>query len=98
MCVSKLTIIGPDNDLSPDRRQAIIWTNAGILLIGPLATNLSEILIEILQGTKGTGFAVIWTYTWTIISHDLKVHKIEFDIFWRHHCCCHSEVQNISIY
>ena len=27
--------------------QAIIWTNAGILLIGPLATNFSEILIEI---------------------------------------------------
>ena len=32
------------------RRQAIIWTNAGILLIGPgpLGTNFSEILIEIL--------------------------------------------------
>ena len=29
--VSKLTIIGSDNGLSPGRRQAIIWTNAGIL-------------------------------------------------------------------
>ena len=48
ICVSKLTIIGPHNGLSPDRRQAIIWTNAGILLIGPLGTNFSEILIEIL--------------------------------------------------
>ena len=48
ICVSKLTIIGSDNGLSPDRRQAIIWTNAGILLIGPLRTNFSEILIEIL--------------------------------------------------
>ena len=47
ICVSKLTIIGSDNGLSPDRRQAIIWTNAGILLIGPLGTNFSEILIEI---------------------------------------------------
>ena len=28
-------------------RQAIIWTNAEILFIGPLATNFSEILIEI---------------------------------------------------
>ena len=28
ICVSKLTIIGSDNGLSPDRRQAIIWTNA----------------------------------------------------------------------
>ena len=48
ICVSNLTIIGSDNDLSPDRRQAIIWTNAGILLICPLGTNFSEILIEIL--------------------------------------------------
>ena len=47
ICVVDLTIIGSDNGLSPGRRQAIIWTNAGILLIGPLGTNLSEILIEI---------------------------------------------------
>ena len=47
ICVGKLTIIASDNGLSPERRQAIIWTNAGILLIGPLGTNLSEILIEI---------------------------------------------------
>ena len=32
----------------PDRRQAIIWTNAGLLLIGPLGTNFIEIFIEIL--------------------------------------------------
>ena len=47
ICVGKLTIIGSDNGLSPERRQAIIWTNAGILLIGPLGTNFSEIVIEI---------------------------------------------------
>ena len=46
ICVGNLTIIGPDNGLSPGRRQAIIWTNAGILLIGPLGTNFSEIVIE----------------------------------------------------
>ena len=34
--------------MSPDRRQAIIWTNDGLLLIGPLGTNFIEILIEIL--------------------------------------------------
>ena len=48
ICISKLTIIGSDNGLSPDWRQAIIWTNAGLLLIWPLATNFSEILTEIL--------------------------------------------------
>ena len=47
ICVGKLTIIGPDNGLSPGRRQAIMWTNAGILLIEHLGTNLSEILIKI---------------------------------------------------
>ena len=47
LCVSKLTTIGSGNGLSPGRRQAIIWTNAGILLIGPIGTNFSEILIEI---------------------------------------------------
>ena len=47
ICVSKLTIIGSDNGLSPGRRQAIIWTNAGIWLIGVLGTNVSEILIKI---------------------------------------------------
>ena len=47
-CVGKLSIIGSDNGLSPGRRQAIIWTNDGILLIGPLGTNFSEILIKII--------------------------------------------------
>ena len=42
MYVSKLTMIGSDNGLSPGRRQAIIWTNAGILLIQNLGTNFSE--------------------------------------------------------
>ena len=47
ICVDNLTVLGSDNGLSPGRRQAIIWTNAGILLIGPLGTNFSEISIEI---------------------------------------------------
>ena len=47
MCVRNLTIIGSDNGLSPGRRQAIILTNAGILLIVPLGTNFSEIFNNI---------------------------------------------------
>ena len=47
ICISKLIIIGSDNGLSPGRPQAIIGTNAGILSIGPIGTNFSEILIEI---------------------------------------------------
>ena len=46
ICVNKLTITGSDNGLSPDRRQAIICTNGGILLIRTLGTNFSEIESE----------------------------------------------------
>ena len=41
--VNNPTIIGSYNGLSPSRHQAIIWTNAGILLIRPLGTNLWNI-------------------------------------------------------
>ena len=47
ICVGTNTNIGSENGLSPGQRQAIIWTNAGILLIGPLGTNFSGILSEI---------------------------------------------------
>ena len=47
ICISNITIIGSDNGLLPGQRQAIIWTNAGILSIGPLGPNFSEILSEI---------------------------------------------------
>ena len=47
ICTSNLTIIGSDNGLVPGWHQAIIWTNDGILLVGPIATNFSEILIKI---------------------------------------------------
>ena len=45
ICVGNLTITGSDNSLSPVRRQAIVWTNAGILQIGLLATIFREICI-----------------------------------------------------
>ena len=48
ICVGKTTIIGSDNGLSRGWRQAIIWTNAGILLLRPLGTHFNELLIEIL--------------------------------------------------
>ena len=36
MRVSKLSNIGPDNVFTAVRRQAFIWTNAGLLLAGHL--------------------------------------------------------------
>ena len=45
--VSKLTIIGSNNVLLPDRHQAIIWTDTGILLIRSQGANFSETLGKI---------------------------------------------------
>ena len=44
ICVGNITIIGSDNCLSPGRRHAIIWTDAGILIIGPSKTDFNEII------------------------------------------------------
>ena len=45
--ISKFSIIGSDNGLSPGQHQAIIATNAEILLIEPLGTIFNEILIKL---------------------------------------------------
>ena len=42
ICIGNLITIGYDNGMSPGWRQAIIWTNAGIFLIGSIWTNFSE--------------------------------------------------------
>ena len=46
ICVSKLGAIDSDNGLSTVRCQVIIWKNAGLILIGPLGSYLSEIVIK----------------------------------------------------
>ena len=73
ICISKLTVVGSDNGLPPSRRQAIIWTNDGILLIGPLGINLSEILIEIEN--------VVWKMV-AILSHPqcVKIYRLDHDL------------------
>ena len=48
ICISNLTIMSSNDGLLSGRRQVIIQTNAGILLIGLLGTNFSENLIEII--------------------------------------------------
>ena len=60
-CISKLIMIGPDNGLSPDWRQAILWTNGIILLIGPMGINTSENLIatNTLSFRKNLGLNVL---------------------------------------
>ena len=79
---SKLTIIGSHNGLSPGRRQAIIWTNAGILLIWTFGTNFSEISSEsytfscptVLRPAMGTAFIMEFhNQGFVSIKHSLTV-------------------------
>ena len=75
ICVSDLTIIGSDKDLSPGRRQAIIWTNSGILLIGPLGINLSEILNKIYTFSFKKMHLKMWSEKWRPFCLSLNVVK-----------------------
>ena len=63
-CVGKLTTIGSDNGLSPGQRQAIIRTIAGTLLIGPLGTNFSDILIRIQTFSFKKMHLKMWSAKW----------------------------------
>ena len=79
MRVSKLTIIVSDNGLSPDRRQAIIWTNDEILLTGPLGTNFYEIVIGILTFSVKKMPLKMASVKWRPFCFDLNVST---EIIW----------------
>ena len=79
MCASEVIIIGSYNSVSPGRHQANIWTNAGILLFGPLGINFNEILIEIKNFQENAFEIVVCKMTsissqphWVIL-HDLPL-------------------------
>ena len=82
ICVGKLTIVGSDNGLSPGRRQAIILTNAGILLIGPLGTNFSEILIATETFSFKTMHSKMSSAKWRLFGLGLNELNIEPTPFW----------------
>ena len=68
ICVGEIINIGSGNGLSAGRRQAIIWTSAGILLFGPSETNFSEFLIEI-HTFSFTKMKCIWKYRVENVGH-----------------------------
>ena len=76
ICVSEIIIIGSDNGLSPGRRQAIFWTNVGILLIGPLGINFSEILIEINTFSFKKMYLKISSAKWRLFRIGLNVLRL----------------------
>ena len=79
ICVSKLTIIGSDNGLSPDRRQAIIWTNDRISLIGPSGTkrNFNQNLYIFIQENAVEN--VVWKMA-AILSWPQCVNTILYEV------------------
>ena len=76
ICVGNLTIIDSDNGLSPGRRQPIIWTNAGLSLIGPLGPNVSEILAEIIIFSFKKMYLKVLSAKWRPFCLGLNVFKI----------------------
>ena len=64
ICIGNLTIIGSGNGLSPSRHRAIILTNDGILLIGPLGINFSEIIIKFLMFSFKKMRLKVWSVEW----------------------------------
>ena len=80
ICISKLTTIGSDNGLLPGRCQAIIWTNAGILLIRPLGTNFNEMLIEIHAFSFKKMHLKMLSVKWRLFCLGLNVLIISFRI------------------
>ena len=82
ICVSKFTIIALDNGLSPGRRQAIIWTSAGILLIGPLGSNFSKISIEFITFfTQENALEIVVCEMAAMLSRPQCVKIIFLDLF-----------------
>ena len=98
ICVSEIIIIGSDNGLSPGRRQAIIWTNVGILLIGPLGINFSEILIEINTFSFKKMHLKMSSAKWRLFR--LGLHVLTYVIFksnyWR--CCSFKYISNSMVW
>ena len=77
ICFGNLTIIGSDIGLSPGRRQAIIWTNAGILLIGPLGTYFGEIFAEIITFSIKKMYLKVSSAKWRTFCLSLNVLTLE---------------------
>ena len=92
ICICKLTIISSDNGLLHGRRQAFIWTNAGILLIAPLGTNFSEILIKIYIFSD-TKMHLKMSAKWEPFCVCLNVQNIKGCMYSSHHILSVSEFQ-----
>ena len=86
ICVGKLTIMGSDNGLPPGRRQAIIWTYAGILLIKPWGTNFSAICIRNQIFSFNEMHLKMSSAKWRLVYLGLNVLIRVLQDYWQHGC------------
>ena len=77
ICVSKLTITGLENG----RHQAIIWTNAGKFLVGPLRRTLNEIVIKINTFSITKMHLKLSPVKWQLFGLGLNVLMLDFIIY-----------------
>ena len=93
ICVCYLTIIGSDNGLSPGRRQAIIWTYAFILLIGPLGKNFNESSVGIHTGIHSVIHFKISSGKWRpfclgwVVNYIAIILEMFLFVFINKNCC-----------
>ena len=80
ICVGFLTNIGSDNGLSPVRRQAIIWTNAGLSSIAPLGTNFRKIFAEIITFLFKEMYLKVSSAKWRPLCLGLNVFMIHINL------------------
>ena len=96
ICVSKLAIIGSD-DLYPGRRQAIIWTNAGILKV---PTGQEKVKIwKSLEKKSGNFYMGEEFLKFTKMpgkSQENFDMKASFQILWLMSCCGRSASQLLT--
>ena len=89
--VGNIIIISLDNGLSPVRRQAFIWINAGILLMESLGINISEILVDILVISFKKMRLKMWYAKWQPFCLGLNV----FKSMQLHYVSCHVSSVNV---
>ena len=94
ICVGNVTTLRSDNGLSPGRCQAIIRTNADILLIWPLGTNFGETLIAILtvsfKKMRLKGSSAKWR------TFNTKLISVRCSIFQNNHAHCSRYVMSMA--
>ena len=78
--------IGSDNGLLPIQHQVIIWTNAGILLIGHIKTNFTEILIKMQNFSFTKMHLKISSVKWQISFPGADVLKGSLQLSWGNIC------------